>query len=394
MKNYVVIGAGIAGLTAASALSDLGHSVDVIEKNGSFGGKVLSYCCKATDSCSRCGVCVAHTKIAEAAAKKTLSIHKGSTIKSVSNTGTKVSLKINRKNPFIDHKMCIACGKCVEVCPEGCISVYHRGELIQYVVDYSRCRLHNGGKCSECISVCPVDAVDGGAAFKELTLTGAGILVAAGHQPFDAVEKPRYGYRRSTNVLTGTELEDILSRDLSLPEPSKRIAFIQCVGSRDPVISRNYCSSVCCAYALRLARVLKHRDSSLDVTVYYIDLQNFDKTFTLFKEELVEMGVNLHRGLPFRVDECLGGSLKVMLESGEGKESFAFYDKVVLSVGLGPEPGAEHLAEQCGLERDLFGFYTSTKDNVFVSGTCREPQSIPESIADAEAAAINMELSV
>jgi len=240
------------------------------------------------------------------------------------------------------------------------------------------------------MKTCPADAIEGKAAVKPLTLTGSDAFIATGHTVFDAAKKPRYGYGRMPNVITGLELEEMLSRELDFPEDVSDVAFIQCVGSRDPVLGRNYCSSVCCAYALRMARVLKYRKPDIKVTVYYIDLQAFDKTFTRFKEELLSLGVQLIRGVPFRVDELESGKLRCMVEHGNGDETIAEHDKVVLSVGMGPDLSSGEVAELFGLKQDEYGFLSSEKSNVYVSGTCENPQSITESIASAEAAAVKI----
>ena len=126
-----------------------------------------------------------------------------------------------------------------------------------------------------------------------------GVLVATGHENFDPVVKPRLGYRRLPGVMTGFEAEQALVGRLDLGGQS--VAFIQCVGSRDPSLSRNFCSAVCCAYALRMARVLKHRNPQADVTVYYIDIQHFDKVQSAFRADVERAGVKLVRGIPSSV---------------------------------------------------------------------------------------------
>jgi heterodisulfide reductase subunit A-like polyferredoxin len=136
--------------------------------------------------------------------------------------------------------------------------------------------------------------------------------------------------------------------------------------------------------------VLKHRDNEADITVYYIDLQDFDKTFTPFKEELIAEGVKLSRGVPFRVDELANGRLRLSITDADGNETIVEHDKVILSVGMGPAEGSSLLAEQFDLTADSHGFLSSSAANVFVSGTCANPQSIPQSMTAAEAVAQEM----
>ncbi len=389
MNNYVVIGAGISGCTAANSLANQGSKVTLIERESTAGGKVLEYCCKATDSCSRCGVCVAHTELYEAVGNPNVTLITGAEVTGYAETPGETALHLVRKSPWIDYKACEFCGACAAACPEQCISRYQRGEFVQYVIDYAKCRLHNGQSCNACVKACSAGAIHTEGASKKETVKGNGVLVATGHTPFPAERKPNYGYVRSEKIITGAEAEARLSADMVLGD-AKDIAFIQCVGSRDPVIRRNYCSAVCCSYALRLARIIKYRNPEIQVTIYYIDIQNFDKEYNLLRKEIEDLGVHFQRGLPFRVDELADGKLRCMVENMEGEDSIVRHDLVVLSVGMGPDSGAGRLAEILEVRQDEFGFYEPGGASVFVTGTCREPQSIPESMAEAKAVAAEM----
>jgi len=388
MKKYLIVGAGISGCTAAYALAEKGHETVILEKESLAGGKVLDYCCKATDSCSRCGVCVAHTQIRDVLAHPKVTLVPGFELQSVSKSGQKVTVKGVQKYPYIDYHACEKCNACVEACPEGCITKYHRGDLVEFQIDYDKCLLHKGEKCNACVAACDSGAVQAGRERAQVTFTGSDILVATGHEVFDAVQKPRYGYSRSEKIVTGEEAEKLLSGRLEL-NGAKDIAFIQCVGSRDPVLGRNYCSAVCCSYALRLARVLKYNNPDTAVTIYYIDIQNFDKEYNLMRKELEDSGVKFRRGLPFLIEETAEGKLRFMIENMEDEESVIYHDLAVLSVGMGPTAGAGEVAETFDIDQDEFGFYSSSS-NVFMSGTCSEPQSIPDSMRSARAVAIEM----
>jgi heterodisulfide reductase subunit A-like polyferredoxin len=454
MIGNLVIGAGISGCTAGIELAQAGQPVEIIEAGGTIGGKILSYCCKATEDCSRCGVCLAHSVVQQAARHPGIRFRTGTRVEAVRRRPGGIAVQVSRRQPAVDYRRCIRCGACAGACPAGAILRYSRAELLLYRIDYDRCLLHQGKRCSACRDACPARAIaaDGLAADGDIreTLRADRVLIAIGHEPFDAARKIRLGHGRLANVLTGAEVEETLSRQ-SLPgRPGESIAFVQCVGSRDPRIGRNYCSSVCCGYALRLARMLRHRDPQAEVTVYHIDLQSVDKTFTLLRRELEERGVRFVRGLPSSVERA-GGRLKLRFDDPQaaaadaaggmqkpspqtahassfraergasakqnraGQEprlavlqdadvprelssaaerrcrmaGAAEHDRVVLSVGLGPAAEAARMAGLFGLERDAFGFLRPAAP-VFVTGTCREPQSIPECIASARAAALEM----
>ncbi len=385
MKSALVVGAGVTGCSAALELARRGTSVTILERSGRIGGKVLSYCCKATDSCSRCGVCVAHEAIAEALRHPKIRFVPNAVVESVDDSGARIALRAAIRGPRIDLRACIDCGKCAKACPEKSISRYSRGGLVQYSVDLSTCRVAAGSECTLCAKACPVDAIDASEPGQSLRIAADGVLVATGHETFDPVVKPRLGYRRLPNVMTGLEAEQALAGRLDLGPGS--VAFIQCVGSRDPSLDRNFCSGVCCAYALRMARVLKTRNPQSDVTVYYIDIQHFDKEQSAFRADVQRAGVKLVRGIPSSVSPS-GGRLALTIDDPATGSTTALHDTVVLSVGMRSADGAEDVAARFGLGRDAFGFFSAASGRIRAAGTCVEPQSMIEAMASGRAAAL------
>jgi len=397
MKRFLVIGAGVAGCTAAGELARLGHRVTLLEATGVAGGKAISYACKATDSCSRCGVCVAHDRISEALLHRRVSFLRGVEIEKVDRTAHGYAVRGFFSNPSIQHQDCTLCGACVAECPARALSRYSRGGLSFIAIDFSACLLHSGRSCSVCADACPAGAITRSAARRRpFGIRTDGVLVATGHDTFSPVSKPRLGYGRIRGVMTGLEAEQALSRQAWLPSgadasvPARSVAFVQCVGSRDPSLKRNFCSSVCCAYALRMARLLKWRNPATEITVYFIDIQNFDKVFTPFRLELQAMGVRFIRGIPAAVTRAADGRLSLSIEDAAGHYASAEHDTVVLSTGIAPSEGAARLADLFGLEKDEVGFLHSRRAEVRVAGTCGEPRSIADSISSARASALEM----
>jgi heterodisulfide reductase subunit A len=397
MKSYLVIGGGVAGCTAADELARLGNRVTLLEATGRVGGKVLSYACKATDSCSRCGVCVAHERISQALHHPHLTLLQGAVIEKVEESSDGYTVRGFSANPKIRHQQCTGCGACVTACTAKALSRYDRGGLSFIAIDYSTCLLHKGRVCHVCEEACSAGAIVGTEApRRRFAIRADGVLVATGHDTFLPVAKPRLGYARIRGVMTGFEAEEVLSGQTWLPAgtdpslPARDVAFVQCVGSRDPSLNRNFCSSVCCAYALRMARLLKSRHPAMDVTVYFIDIQNFDKVFTPFRAELERMGVRFIRGIPGSISRASDGRLALSIEDAAGQYASAVHDTVVLSTGIAPSEGAERLAGLFGLDSDEFGFLRSEHAGVRVAGTCGEPLSIADSISSARAAALEM----
>lgn len=390
MNRFLVVGAGVTGCSAARELAKQG-SVTILESSASIGGKVLSYCCKATDSCSRCGVCVAHAAVAEAVRHPRITVLTGARIGKVDATGSAVTVSGVAARPVFTHSRCVDCGACIAACPTRCIERYSRAGLTVYSVDRERCLLANGKRCTACSDACGSAAIETGSPEQAFTLSADGLIVATGHETFDPVCKPRLGYGRLPGVMTGLEAERALSDEAALKaadgKPAQSVAFIQCVGSRDPVLCRNFCSAVCCAYALRMARVLKARQPGTDVTVYYIDIQNFDKVFTPFRAEVQALGVRFVRGIPSSVSRAGSGKLDLLIEDPAGNRKTAQHDAVVLSVGMGPADGAPRVAELFGLAQDELGFFRPSSGRVIATGSCVEPLSIVDSIASGRAAA-------
>ncbi len=390
MKHALVVGAGIAGCSAALELARRGSSVTVLERSSRIGGKVLSYCCKATDTCSRCGVCIAHDTIAEAIRHPKIRLLPNASLATVDGQGPNVAVKAVVSGPRIDLRACIDCGKCLTTCPEKAISRYSRAGLVQYAVDLSTCRVAAGKECDRCAKACPVDAIDATRASSAVRVAADEVLIATGHENFDPVVKPRLGYRRLANVMTGFEAEQVLVGRLDLGGQS--VAFIQCVGSRDPSLCRNFCSTVCCAYALRMARVLKSRNPRADVTVYYIDIQHFDKVQSAFRADVERAGVKLVRGIPSSVSPSAGRLALAIDDPGTGATT-ALHDTVVLSAGMQSADGAEKVAALFGLGRDAFGFFTAPAGRIRAAGTCVEPQDLFAAMASGRAAALELDVA-
>ncbi len=230
-----------------------------------------------------------------------------------------------------------------------------------------------------------------------LTLEGReervdGVIVATGHRPADlATARTEYGHGRVVGVSTVTELE-ARYRDGSLAErPPRDLAFIQCAGSRDRAIGRDYCSRVCCTYALRLARAIHHRVPEIRITVFYQDLTPSARGFEALVREC-EGFVRFVRALPAKVYQEVGGVRPIVcyadtLAGPDAPGAEEPFSEVALSVGMWPGPH-DDLDEALGLTRDEWGFVTGSRlPRVRAAGSCTGPMSIAEATADGRAAA-------
>lgn len=401
-KNVLVVGSGIAGVASALELANAGVSVYLIEKEAVVGGHSASFCCKATDICSKCSACVVLDKIKEAVIHPQIRLLTNSTIRQLSGEPGNFRVEITQQPRYVDEEKCIACGLCTDVCPTDPKAIYSpfaEATPFSYILDEGLCLRFKGEKCGLCLESCPTKAIEFELKAKEQELSVGAIIVATGFDVFDAREKGSLGYGRYTNVLTGLDLEQIFTREgyLRLPTNGKEpqnIAFIQCIGSRDE--GHGYCSQVCCKYAMKLAGLIKYQNPDTQVTIFYIDLQTAGKGFAQFYEKYKE-SVRFVRGVPVEILQTSSGELEVRFEDiAQGKVCRDTFDLIVLSVGISPRKNSWDLARILGINLADDGFFDirhplssneTNVDGIFLAGTCQGPKDIPDSIAHGIAAA-------
>ncbi len=319
---------------------------------------------------------------------------------------------------YIDADKCTACGLCTTYCPRHLVDSYNEGLDITrpihidypqavpatYFIDPEACLHIQHDTCQICVPVCRSHAIDFSQKAKNVTLDVGAVIMSPGfgRVPSSALEK--YSYGQHPDVVTSIEFERLLNpsgpfegevRRLSDHSHPKRIAFIQCVGSRDLGCDNGYCSSVCCMYAIKEAMVAKEHDPDCEITVYYMDLRTQGKDFDAAKVRAEE-----HYGIKFvraRVADVMPWekNLKLTYSTMDGVHRFEPYDMVVLSVGLDAPASARQLAEISGIELNKYDFAKSdpfaplatNKEGIFVAGAFQGPKDIPESVTQSSAAA-------
>jgi heterodisulfide reductase subunit A2 len=332
---------------------------------------------------------------------------------------------------------CITCGACSFICPtshfsenriaqqsgrelvpnvsefdqglrnQGNIAIYFTQAVPNLpVIDRENCVRYLTGGCGICETACAARAIDYDENDEELELNVGSVVFSAGFEEFNPKILYKYGYQRIPNVVTSIEFERILSAsgpfagqvirpsDHTHPE---RIAFLQCIGSRDEKNDLGYCSSVCCMYAIKEAVIAKeHAGSRLETTIFYMDLRCYGKDFEKYYERAKnEYGVQFVKTKAYEVSGVAGNENLVLRYSDfTGKVLEAEFDLVVLSVGLRPSVVATGLAEQTSLSLNEYGFIKSRpfdptqtfRDGIYSCGVMSGPKDIPETVVEASAA--------
>jgi len=409
MEDYnkfsaVILGGGIAGITAALELARLGHDVALVEKTPFFGGRAAQLCCKATDACQKCGACLVEGRLTALFQEPRISLYAQTELLESSRTNGFFQLRLKQQPRVINPERCVDCGLCQDECPAAA-----QGAIIttgvtrnhpRYAVNPAACLFFLDGSCRVCQQICPptARAIDLDQQEEIIDLEAGAVIVATGYRPADPACRPHYGYGRHPQVISGAELEERLRYGQGLAgsdeEIPRRVAFIQCVGSRDK--EHAYCSQVCCAYTLRLARLLKHRQPEAEITTFYMDLQNIGRDAPRFQREALRE-IKVVRALPGDLRATADGSLRLRYLNEESAAAVeADFDLVVLSVGIGPGPDNAALASLLQAELTPAGFFQAasreqpsqtSRPGLFLAGTASGPRDIAGSITQALATA-------
>ena len=397
-KKVLVIGGGIAGLTAAWELAGLNLDVKLVERSSFLGGHAIQFCCKAADECQKCGACSVEKRLLEVIQEPRIKVCLRSELEEMNRNG-RFTYTLSRRSLHIDPKRCTNCGLCFEKCPApgAILRGYSKNNVPLYAIHESKCLYFQDKSCRLCQDLCPEKAIDLDEEPRHTSEEADAIVVASGFQAFDPVARPRYGYGINKNLITALDLERMLREQGDVVRPSdhkapKKIAFLQCVGSRDHKLNHGFCSQVCCGYAMRMAEAIRHRHPDTEVTIFYMDIQNCGKDFSKFYERCKD-SIRFVRFMPGDIFQ--GECDELILCYGNEKDGRAVresFDLVVLSVGIMPGSSNNDLADMLQLDLDEHGFFafadvldsTSTmQPGIFLAGTAQGPKDIADSMAQA-----------
>ena len=431
----LVIGGGVAGIQAALEIAESGHKVYIVERTGTIGGRMAMF--DKTFPTLDCAACILTPKMVAVSQNPNIKLLVLSEVQEVSGSFGAFQVKVLKHATRVDADACVACGDCAQWCPVTTASEFDMGIATRkgifipfpqavpnaYMVDAAHCTwvLSGGTKCGACVKKCTKGAVHLDAKDEVVEFGVGNIIVATGYDTLDARRVERYGYGTYPNVLNSLEFErlsnasgptggKIVMKTKRLnkktkteewvfepngPKP-KAVAIVHCVGSRDRKFN-SYCSRVCCMYSLKFAHLVREKLPDAKCYEYYIDMRAFGKGYEEFHERIREEGVFLVRG---RLATVVERDSQLYIH---GEDTVAEHlvtvpvDMVLLSVGLQPSQGAAELASQLDIPRDGDGWFRelnynsepdcTRREGIYVAGVCQGPKDIPDTVAQASAAA-------
>ncbi len=417
-NRVIVIGGGIAGIQASLDLAEAGCPVTLVEREPALGGKMAAL--DKNFPTLDCSICIEAPKIGEVVRHPNIEVLTLADVVGLEGQAGAFRVAIEQRGRFVTSA-CTRCNDCVTACPQTAPNAFDEGlaarkaiytpfsqaEPGAYAIDLDACLNDppNYLACNRCVAACQPNAIDfSQPKTKRVDREAASVIVSTGFRLFDARSIPEYGYGTHPDILNSMEFERLINAagptqgEVVRPSDGKHphnALFVLCVGSRDQRFC-HYCSRVCCMYSAKEAYQAKEHGVEA-VTVLYMDLRSYGKGFDEFIGRAAQEGVRFVRGRPALI-RAHDGALQVRYEStAEAVVHDEPFDLVVLAPALLPSPGTPDLARVLAVELDPDGFFrtggdhgslqATTRPGVYVCGAASGPKDIPDSVAEASAAA-------
>ncbi|MFX1409484.1 MAG: FAD-dependent oxidoreductase [Promethearchaeota archaeon] len=420
-KSALVIGGGIAGIQAALDLADMGIHVDMVEKKPCIGGRMAQL--DKTFPTNDCSICILAPKLSECYRHPNITLYSYSEVQKVEGSMGNFLVEIIKRARYVKEDACINCGLCVEKCPmrvedefdrelrkrRAIYMYYLQGVPAIMTIDKEKCLWFTKNACRICEKTCEREAIDFEQQDQIIKLENIGsIIVATGYNLIEDIDKDvlkSYGYGKFRNVVSALEFERLECasgpqeghiKRFSDGKTPKKIAFLQCIGSRSDRVEK-YCSSICCMYTTKEAMIAYEHDNELESYVFYIDMRAGGKGFQSFlRRGATEYNIKYIKSKIAQITVDQKENPIIIYEDlDNGKITQLKVDMVVLATCIVPPQGIKNLAEVLGIELNNYNFIKTTpfipvetsKNGIFTCGCVHEPMDIPRSVAEASGAA-------
>lgn len=421
----LIVGGGIAGISAALTLADAGKKVFLVEREPTIGGYMAIF--DKTFPTLDCAACILTPKMSSVKKHKNITLWSYSEVSEVTGFVGNYKVKVTRKPRYVIEDLCVGCLDCIDKCifKEGKFPdefnqglskrkpvyvPFPQATPLVAVIDDKTCIHFKTGKCQQtCAQACDRNAIDFNQKPVEMEIEVGTVILTTGFKPFDPHKSPNYGYGKYPNVFTSLEVErmvnasgptegHVVTREGKKPQS---VGIIHCVGSRDEKTNK-WCSRVCCMYSLKLAHLIKEHTGA-EVYNFYIDMRTPGKGYEEFYDKLLHEDVHFIRGRVSEVsdwattEEEKGKLIMRAEDTLIGIVRRIPVDMVVLAVGLEPREDAQEVRKMFNISCSTEGFFLEKHpklapvdtftDGVFIAGACQGPRDIPDSVAQAGAAA-------
>lgn len=413
----MVVGGGVAGVQTALDLTGLGYKVYLVEKSGSIGGVMARL--DKTFPTNDCSLCILAPKLVEAGRNPNIKIITKSELIDLQGSPGRFTARVKKQPRYIDEEICTGCGQCTLHCLKEIDDDYNENlEHTQaahidyaqavppsYHIDAKACLRLNYETCGLCAVACQANAIRFDEQEEILEIPVGAVIMAPGFGRISAEVMARYGWGKFKDVLSAFEHERLMCASgptggeilrISDRKHPKKIAFLQCIGSRDETCGNNYCSSVCCMYAIKQATLAREHDPDCEITLFYMDIRTHGKGFDAARQRATkENNLRIIYVRPPQVEDVFAGGLLLTWATDDGQHQYEKFDMVVLSQGLEAPDDAAQLAQAAGIELNEYHFaqtdtYTpllTSRPGVYVIGAFQGPKDIPDSVTQAAGAA-------
>jgi heterodisulfide reductase subunit A len=433
-RRALIVGGGVAGIQAALDIADAGYEVVMVEREPSIGGKMAGL--SETFPTLDCSQCILTPRMVDVGQHPRIKLYTYSEVESVEGFVGNFEITIRQKARYVDITKCTGCGECSKACPlkknmsefdfgmgtrPAIYMPFPQAVPARPVIDKTVCAMLTRGKCGVCAKKCAAGAINYKDEDKLVKEKVGAVVLATGFKLYDIGKTSgkvtgygEYGYGKYKDVIDSLQFERLVSAsgptNGEIKRPSdgktpKNVVFISCVGSRDNAKGLPYCSKICCMYTAKHTMLYKHKVHDGQAHVFYMDIRSAGKGYDEFVRRAIEQdGAKYYRGRVSKITEQDGKLIVRGADTLAGTPITVEADLVVLAAAMRPADGVTELAQKLNVGYDQFGFLMESHPKlrpvetntagVYICGAAQAPKDIPESVAQASAAASKVQITL